>query len=107
MTNAMEQIVSQAPNSNINKQSISTAGINGYSEGFRDLWFVGYTPYFTAGIWVGFDDDRPQENISTNHIDIWNKIISKIHKNYKYATFKKSENITSANICTLRLPYTI
>ncbi len=35
------------------------AGMPGYSEGYRDAWFVGYTPKFVAGIWVGYDDSRP------------------------------------------------
>jgi penicillin-binding protein 1A len=29
------------------------AGMTGYSEGYRDAWFVGYTPDLVAGIWVG------------------------------------------------------
>jgi penicillin-binding protein 2 len=35
------------------------AGMPGYSEGYRDAWFVGYTPNLLAGVWVGYDDSRP------------------------------------------------
>ncbi len=35
------------------------AGMPGYSEGYRDAWFVGYTPKLVAGVWVGYDDSRP------------------------------------------------
>ena len=35
------------------------AGMPGYSEGYRDAWFVGYTPKVLAGVWVGYDDSRP------------------------------------------------
>jgi penicillin-binding protein 2 len=34
------------------------AGMPGYSEGYRDAWFVGYTPKLLAGVWVGYDDSR-------------------------------------------------
>jgi penicillin-binding protein 1B len=34
------------------------AGKTGTSNGFRDSWFVGYTPELAVGIWVGFDDGR-------------------------------------------------
>jgi penicillin-binding protein 2 len=34
------------------------AGMPGYSEGYRDAWFVGYTPKLVAGVWVGYDDSR-------------------------------------------------
>lgn len=30
-------------------------GMTGYSDGYRDAWFVGYTPTLVAGVWVGFD----------------------------------------------------
>lgn len=35
------------------------AGMAGNSEGYRDSWFVGYTPKLMAGVWVGYDDSRP------------------------------------------------
>jgi penicillin-binding protein 2 len=35
------------------------AGMPGYSEGYRDAWFVGYTPNLLAGVWIGYDDSRP------------------------------------------------
>lgn len=36
----------------------SIAGMPGYSEGYRDAWFVGYTPKLLAGVWIGYDDSR-------------------------------------------------
>jgi len=34
------------------------AGKTGTTQNFADAWFVGYTPIYTAGAWVGFDDKR-------------------------------------------------
>lgn len=34
------------------------AGKTGTTQNYEDAWFVGYTPQFTAGVWVGFDDKR-------------------------------------------------
>ena len=34
------------------------AGKTGTSSGYRDAWFVGYTPDLVAVVWVGFDDGR-------------------------------------------------
>jgi penicillin-binding protein 1A len=34
------------------------AGKTGTTQNFSDAWFVGYTPEFVAGCWVGFDDHR-------------------------------------------------
>lgn len=35
------------------------AGKTGTTDGYHDAWFVGYTPEFVIGVWVGFDDERP------------------------------------------------
>jgi penicillin-binding protein 1B len=32
------------------------AAKSGTTNGFRDAWFVGYTPELAVGVWVGFDD---------------------------------------------------
>ncbi|MGE3977145.1 MAG: PBP1A family penicillin-binding protein [Nitrospira sp.] len=35
------------------------AGKTGTTDGYRDAWFIGYTPTIAIGVWVGFDDERP------------------------------------------------
>jgi len=35
------------------------AGKTGTTDGYRDAWFVGYSPDLVIGVWVGFDDERP------------------------------------------------
>jgi 1A family penicillin-binding protein len=34
------------------------AGKTGTTDGYRDAWFIGYTPDIAIGVWVGFDDER-------------------------------------------------
>ncbi|MFZ1802338.1 MAG: penicillin-binding transpeptidase domain-containing protein, partial [Nitrospira sp.] len=34
------------------------AGKTGTTDGYRDAWFIGYTPDMAIGVWVGFDDER-------------------------------------------------
>jgi penicillin-binding protein 1B len=36
----------------------SVAGKTGTTDGYRDAWFVGYTPDVVVGLWVGFDDEE-------------------------------------------------
>lgn len=37
------------------------AGKTGTTNGYRDAWFIGYTPDLLAGVWVGYDDGTPLE----------------------------------------------
>jgi membrane carboxypeptidase/penicillin-binding protein len=36
----------------------SVAGKTGTTDGYRDAWFIGYTPDIVVGVWVGFDDEE-------------------------------------------------
>lgn len=81
--------------------SIATAGMSGESKGRRDLWFQGYTPYYTAGIWCGYGDgSRITTQVSCQKI--WKRILKKVHavKGTKDTDFVKPADIITCNICT-------
>src|SRR5262249_20987387 len=40
------------------------AGKTGTSQGYRDAWFVGFTPDIVVGVWVGNDDNRPTRSVT-------------------------------------------
>ena len=57
------------------------AGMPGYSEGYRDAWFVGYTPQTLAGVWVGYDDSRaigPKEVSVKSAVPLWGEVMRQI-----------------------------
>lgn len=62
------------------KNQINTAGKTGTSGGNRDKSFIGYTPYYTAGIWCGYDDSRAIGSLAKSHIEIWDEVMSGLHK---------------------------
>lgn len=59
---------------------VPVVGMTGYSEGYRDSWFVGYTPSLVAGVWVGFDESIPIGNkmIATHTaLPLWSNIMQR------------------------------
>lgn len=40
------------------------AGKTGTSQEQRDAWFIGFTPEYSVGIWVGYDDNTPMHGIT-------------------------------------------
>jgi len=40
------------------------AGKTGTSQGYRDAWFVGYTPNLITGVWMGNDNGRSMKNVT-------------------------------------------
>lgn len=47
--------------SNVDKlgKGMAIAGKTGTTNEARDAWFMGFTPYYVGGAWVGYDDNRP------------------------------------------------
>jgi penicillin-binding protein 1A len=54
------------------------AGKTGTTQDYRDAWFVGFTPDYVAGVWVGNDDYSPMRNITggTLPASIWKTVMS-------------------------------
>jgi penicillin-binding protein 2 len=54
------------------------AGMPGFSEGYRDAWFVGYTPKLLAGVWVGYDNSQPiggKDVAVTSAVPFWGDVM--------------------------------
>lgn len=54
------------------------AGKTGTTNSNKDTWFVGYTPNLCAGVWVGFDDNRPlgeREQGARTALPIWFEVM--------------------------------
>ena len=51
------------------------AGKTGTSQEWRDAWFVGYTSYLVAGVWLGNDDGSPTKKVSGGNlpVEIWSR----------------------------------
>lgn len=77
------------------------AGKSGTSQLNTDKWFIGFSPYYTAGIWIGNDDSTP---VNTNYytmpqLYIWRDVMEHAHENLEYTEFQKPYNIVEAQVC--------
>ncbi|WP_051650630.1 transglycosylase domain-containing protein [Lachnoclostridium phytofermentans] len=103
LTNAMEDTIKRGTATSIGFRNypMPIAGKTGTSTKDYDLWFVGYTPYYTSAIWTGFDYNFPQKEKSY-HKALWRNIMEEIHSTLKLEnkSFAKPDSIVSAKICT-------
>jgi penicillin-binding protein 1A len=76
------------------------SGKTGTTSDDKDLYFVGYTPYYTAGIWFGYDDNKPMHlNNQRYHLVIWRTIMERIHEGFEVVEFERPENIIEVSVC--------
>lgn len=55
------------------------AGKTGTTDGYRDAWFIGYTPELVIGVWVGFDDERPVKLTGSQAaLPIWSQLARRL-----------------------------
>ena len=58
------------------------AGKTGTSQEWRDAWFVGYTSYLVAAVWLGNDDSSPTRKVSGGNlpVEIWSRFMKAAHQ---------------------------
>ena len=79
--------------------NIVTAGKSGTTTSNNDLWFVGFSPYYTAAIWSGYDENKTQP-ASGFHKAIWKNIMTRVHEGLENHDFPTPDGITTAVICS-------
>ena len=100
LTSAMKDVVNQGTGGAVKFSGMTIAGKTGTTSKNNDVWFVGYTPYYTAGIWGGYDNNHKLVKGETSyHKVIWKKVMSRIHEDLANKDFEKPDSITSATVC--------
>lgn len=80
---------------------MSVAGKSGTTSNNVDVWFVGFTPYYTAGVWAGCDENQTlSDNGGTSfHKDIWRKIMTKVSEGQQDIGFPVPDSVETAVVC--------
>ncbi len=103
LTNAMVDTTKKGTGtaSAFSKLKVDVAGKTGTAHDNVALWFAGFTPYYCAAIWSGFDYEFEQKN-TTYYRYMWRNIMEEVHiiKDYTTGTFERPSSIVSATICS-------
>lgn len=101
MTSAMQSVVTEGTGTKCKVPNQPVAGKTGTSNSDGDLWFVGYTPYYTAAIWTGYDDDNSRAVSGVDHRSLWSRIMTEIHQDLPAGSFpKQPDTIVSVEVCS-------
>lgn len=72
-----------------------SAGKTGTTNDFSDAWYVGFTPTYTTGVWVGYDDKRislgNKETGSKAALPIWLAVMKVAHEGMPVEDFPNVE----------------
>lgn len=104
LTDALHSTTQQGIAQNAQVEGFDIAGKTGTSGTAtenQDSWFVGYTPYYTVGVWMGSDDPQLKlKEVSIYSTKLWSVINKSILEGKESKPFSKPSNIVEVEVCT-------
>lgn len=101
LTSAMEDVVKKGTGTACQLDNMTVAGKTGTTEDYNDLWFVGYTPYYTCAVWSGYDNnEKIPEDARNFHKNLWKKVMNRIHEGLDDKDFDMPSSVEKASVCS-------
>ena len=102
MNYCLVQAVKGGTGSRANMSMTEVAGKTGSTSSYRDRWFCGYTGYYTAAVWMGYEIPEPIRlvNYSGNYAPImWKKVMEPLHQGYAWKDLYTTYGMSYVEVC--------
>ncbi len=108
MTNMLETVINSGTGGSARWKygfTKTAAGKTGTTNNFTDAWFVGFTPFLTAGVWVGLDDPLLTlgngESGAVAALPFWADFMKRVYQTLKLPdeSFKQPPEVIRLQIC--------
>ena len=99
-----EPVVGTITGSAITASSCAISGMDvaaktGTTTEYNDYWLCGFTPYYSAATWYGYDYKEYAGDYGNLARTIWAEVMSDIHEDLDGKRFERPDNIVTAKIC--------
>jgi penicillin-binding protein 1A len=101
MTNLLQGVVQHGTGWRVKALNRPVAGKTGTTNDLHDAWFIGYTPHYVTGVWVGFDEGQPlgvDETGSRAASPIWLEFMQAVLKDKPVRVFEVPDGVVFAKI---------
>ena len=103
MNNMLRKVVSSGTGASASFDGMAIAGKTGTTSNNFDRYFVGYTPYYSAAVWVGYAQSNEKINSGTKNPAalVWKMIMEEVHKELEKRSFPEApSNIVKVRLCS-------
>lgn len=89
MTDVLTGVIKNGTGRGLGLDNMISAGKTGTTNDKKDGWFVGYTPYYTTGVWVGYDIPKTSSGLAGASYPgtIWKNYMNVINKGLENVPF--------------------
>ena len=102
LTDAMRDVIIEGTGTAARVPNWDVAGKTGTTTDDMDVWFSGYTAYYTGSVWLGFDNNNKKLDTAEQktHSQLWSKIMTRVHATLENKEImEKPENIIEVDVC--------
>ncbi len=79
---------------------MDVAAKTGTTDEDYDRWLCGFTPYYAAACWYGYDQPETVTYSGNNPAGvIWDEVMTEIHSDLESATFEEPSGIVTRTVC--------
>lgn len=101
LTDAMVDVVTKGTGGSVNFGNMAIAGKTGTTTKNVDVWFCGFTPYYTATTWAGYDNNAVLSGAEKNLAKtLWRNVMAKLHADLPNKSFTVPSGIVTTTICS-------
>ncbi len=101
MTNLLQGVIENGTGWRARALKRPSAGKTGTTNNLNDAWFIGYVPDLVAGVWIGYDDERPLGKMETGSraaLPIWLKFMQRATEGTPVKNFQMPEGVEFVKI---------
>lgn len=102
LTSAMTNVVNGGTGGLVKFNNMTIAGKTGTTSDYKDVWFSGYTPYYTCTTWTGYDNNVKLTSSSEKNLakTLWKAVMEKVHADLPDKSFPMASGIVTASVCS-------
>ncbi|MBQ0038538.1 MAG: transglycosylase domain-containing protein [Clostridiales bacterium] len=99
MRDILSDVITQGTGYEAYFSGMSMGGKTGTTDEERDRYFVGFTPYYSAAVWCGYQSNEIIEASGNPCADLWEQVMSKVHEKLDDPGFHDCDGLTTVSVC--------
>ena len=100
MNQMLKSVITGGTGTSANFGGMTIAGKTGTTSDNYDRYFVGYTPYYVAAVWTGYEQPEKISYSGNPAITMWKKVMQQVHADLPNKDFDKpASGLETVTIC--------